>query len=141
MAEFGEPAQPESFSRFADADAGAGRSSAPLQVITGPWHWVSAAIVSAAIGVCLGAAAPMVATATDSLWAVLALTGWILAGVVTFVLVGVHTIADTQRQAAGPYLSTPAQEWLYRVAIVVGLAGVVLTAIEIAMWAAKTGVL
>lgn len=119
-------------------DSGGG---AAVRLRTGPWSWVIAATVSAVAGLLLAIGAALSGTPTDATWPALALPGWALAGIVTFVLLGAHLVADTRRQAEGPYISTWAQTVLYRVAAVVGILAVVATAIEIALWASKTGVL
>lgn len=137
---FGAPA-----GGFAAAGPGAGAPLAadpgPVRLRTGPWPWVLAATAAAVAGLALAIAAPLAAAPTDPAWPALALPGWALGGIGTFVLLGAHLVADTRRQAAGPYVSTPAQTVLYRVAAAGGLLTVAATAIEIALWVSKTGVL
>src|SRR5699024_7321292 len=63
--------------------------------------------------------------------------GWVAAGIITFILLGLHIQADTRRQAAGFYISNPTQTLLYRAALGVGVIGVLITAVEIALWFGK----
>lgn len=106
---------------------------------TGPWHWVLAAMAAAVIGLILAIVNYFIATPTDGIYPALAFGGWALAGIVTFILLGLHLLEDTRRQASGPYIGTASQTTLYRAAAGVGLLAVVATAIEIALWASKVG--
>ena len=108
-----------------------------LSATTGPWHFIVAAVITAVLGLCLGLAAWLGSTATESLWLPLAVAGWALSGVVTFILLGLHISADTRRQAASFYISNPTQTLLYRTALGLGVVGVIITAVEIALWFGK----
>ena len=107
---------------------------------SGPWPWVIAATVTAVIGLVLGIVAFFTAEPTDGAYSALAFGGWALAGIVTFILLGVHLTEDTKRQASGPYIGNAGQIALYRAAAGIGLVAVIVTAIEIALWASKLGV-
>ncbi len=107
---------------------------------SGPWPWVIAATVTAVIGLILGIVAFFTAEPTDGAYSALAFGGWALAGIVTFILLGVHLTEDTKRQASGPYIGNAGQIALYRAAAGIGLVAVIVTAIEIALWASKLGV-
>ncbi|QXA54180.1 hypothetical protein I6L56_09970 [Corynebacterium freneyi] len=99
-----------------------------------------AATVTAVIGLVLGIVAFFTAEPTDGAYSALAFGGWALAGIVTFILLGVHLTEDTKRQASGPYIGNAGQIALYRAAAGIGLVAVIVTAIEIALWASKLGV-
>lgn len=107
---------------------------------SGPWPWVIAATVTAVIGLVLGIVAFFTAEPADGAYSALAFGGWALAGIVTFILLGVHLTEDTKRQASGPYIGNAGQIALYRAAAGIGLVAVIVTAIEIALWASKLGV-
>jgi len=64
--------------------------------------------------------------------------GWVLAGIVTFILLGVHTMTDARRQAENYYIGNPAQKTVYTVATGLACVGVIITAVEIALWISKT---
>lgn len=125
-------------SGFDPVGAGAADESATTYR-SGPWPWVIAAALTAVIGLILGIAAFFTAEPTDGAYSALAFGGWALAGIVTFVLLGVHLMEDTKRQAAGPYIGNAGQIALYRAAAGIGLVAVIVTAIEIALWASKLG--
>lgn len=120
--------------------AGSSDGDAATSYGTGPWPWVIAATATAVIGLILGLVAYFTATPTDGAYSALAFGGWALAGIVTFVLLGMHLMEDTRRQAAGPYIGSTGQVALYRAAAGIGLVAVIVTAIEIALWASKLGV-
>ncbi|WP_297005328.1 hypothetical protein [uncultured Corynebacterium sp.] len=112
--------------------------TAPVTPVTGPWAFIGAATATAVIGILLGIAAPFTGSATDSLFHTLAIVGWVLAGILTFILLGLHTAKDTKRQAESFYVGTPAQKTLYRVSAGLACVGVIVTAVEIALWISKT---
>ena len=109
-----------------------------LTPVTGPWVFVGTAAATAVVGVLLGIAAPLTGSATDSLFHTLAIIGWVLAGIVTFILLGLHTAKDTRRQAENFYVGTPSQKTVYRAAAVLACVGIIITAVEIALWISKT---
>ncbi len=121
----------------ADPTLPATPASAPPTATTGPWPFVIAAAVTAVLGVVLGLVAWLGSTATEPLWLTLSGLGWVAAGIITFILLGLHIQADTRRQAAGFYISNPTQTLLYRAALGVGVIGVLITAVEIALWFGK----
>lgn len=135
---FGVPTDNGGSSGF-DATPGSSTGESSSEYGTGPWPWVIAATATAVIGLILGIVAWVALSPTDGAYTALAFGGWALAGIVTFVLLGVHLTEDTRRQAAGPYIGNSMQSALYRVAAGVGLVAVVVTAIEIALWASKLG--
>lgn len=120
-----------------DTDLPVALPPGPTTATTGPWHFVSAAAVTAVLSIVLGLAAWLGSTATEPLWLTLSGLGWFTAGIVTFILLGLHIQADTRRQAAGLYVSNPTQTLLYRAALGVGAVGVLINAVEIALWFGK----
>lgn len=106
----------------------------PTATATGPWGWVIAAAVTAIVGLLLGGYTLFATAYSDSLRPVTAGIGWFLAGILSFVLLGVHVTEDTKRQAAGPYIGTIGQVYLYRASVAIGLLGVILTAVALAQW-------
>lgn len=106
----------------------------PLATATGPWGWVIAAAVTAIVGLILGGYTLIATSYSDSLRPVVAGIGWFLAGILSFVLLGIHVTEDTKRQAAGPYIGTIGQVYLYRASVAIGLLGVILTAVALAQW-------
>ncbi|WP_018023265.1 hypothetical protein [Corynebacterium ulceribovis] len=143
---FGSPAPAQSggFGSNSSTSSGfdGGTSSEPLTFRSGPWSWVIAAMVAAVLGLILGLVAhfgPF--TATDTSYLVLAVIGWALAGIATFVLLGVYLTEDTKRQSEGPYIGIYGQIVTYRAAAGIGLVAVVVTAIEIALSVSKSGII
>lgn len=131
-------------SDFGSADAPTDFNSAPSGPLTfksGPWHWVSAATATAVIGVALGIVAYVLASSagsfTSTLFKSLAIAGWSVGGIVTFILLGLHIVEDTKRQVSGPYIANSTQVLLYRASAIVGFMAVIITAIEIALAFAK----
>lgn len=108
-----------------------------LVATSGPWIFLIAALVTAVLGTGLGGIAWLTSTATESGWLALAVSGWALAGIITFILLGLHVSADTKRQTASLYISNSTQTLLYRVALGLGVIGVLITAVEIALWFGK----
>lgn len=119
-------------------DLGSDAPAASLTPVTGPWAFIAAATAAAVLGLLLGLAAPLTGSATDDLFHYLAIAGWVLAGIVTFILLGLHTGKDTKRQAESFYIGTPAQKTLYRVSAGLACVAVIITAVEIALWISKT---
>lgn len=124
---------------------GPGTATVPVQdaptsvtPVTGPWAFVGAATATAVLGVLLGIAAPLTGSATDGIFHILAIIGWALAGIVTFILLGLHTAKDTKRRAESFYVGTQSQQTLYRVSAGLACLGVIITAVEIALWISKT---
>ncbi|MGO1948326.1 MAG: hypothetical protein ACTH1D_01755 [Mycobacteriaceae bacterium] len=131
---FGGPPAPTAAPTSAPSDV----PVADLTPVTGPWAFVGTAAATAVAGVLLGIAAPLTGSATDNLFHTLAIIGWALAGIVTFILLGIHTAKDTKRQAESFYVGTPSQKTVYRAAVVFACIGVIITAGEIALWISKT---
>ncbi|GAA1471536.1 hypothetical protein CFELI_12590 [Corynebacterium felinum] len=105
---------------------------------TGPWGFVSAATVAAFVGLICGVLAPVIGgSATDSGFRMFAIAGWVLSGIIAFVLVGVHKVVDNKRKSAACYLENSTHVALTRLALAVGAIGVVITAIEISLWVSK----
>lgn len=113
----------------------------PLKFGTGPWHWVSIATASAVIGFALGIIAFITGSTAGSFTSTsfmsMAIAGWAVGGILTFIFLGMHIVEDTKRRANGPYIENSTQVLLYRAAASVGLIAIVVTAIEIALVFAK----
>ncbi|HAT6550210.1 TPA: hypothetical protein JAK04_000826 [Corynebacterium striatum] len=92
-----------------------------------------AAILSAIVVI----AAPLVSTATQGLFFRLAITGWVLAGIVAFVLLGLYTLQNTKRQAESFYIEDTRQTLVYRLVMISGFVLVVASAVEIAFYVGK----
>ena len=122
-------------------DFGGAAGPAPLKFGTGPWHWVSIAIASAVIGLILGIVAYFTGSAAGSFTSTsfmsMAIAGWVIGGILTFIFLGMHIVEDTKRRANGPYIENSTQVLLYRAAVGVGFIAIVITAIEIALVFAK----
>lgn len=142
---FGSPAGPGGGSdSFASSGSTAATASAPVSTgggvnyTSGPWAPLIAAVVTAVVGLVI-AIIPMVSsmTATMTNYVVLAAIAWVLCGVVTFILAGRYTMKDNKLRANSVYVAKDSQKTLYWVALGIGSVGVLLTAIEIALWASK----
>lgn len=135
---FGTPTAPPSSQGWGTTpEVGPVTSAAPLRATSGPWPFIIAALITSVVGVGLGLAAWLTSTATEPRWLTLAVAGWVLAGIITFILAGLHISADTKRQAESLYISNPTQTLLYRAALGLGVIGVIITAVEIALWFGK----
>ena len=67
----------------------------------------------------------------------LGLCGWALAGIVSFVLLGIYTLKNTQRQAETFYIEDTTQTLLYRVIMGASFIVVIGAAAEIALFVGK----
>lgn len=99
---------------------------ARLTVGTPPVLWLVAAVVVALAGAGLAALVVRSGPAT--------LLPWVLAGPVGIVLLGVYSIVDTRRRASSIYAAAGWVGPFYVAAVVVILAAVVVTAVNIAQW-------
>ena len=88
--------------------------------VSGPWYYVIPAFVAA------------------TMFHNYAICGWVMAGIVGFLLIGMHMRADNRRQAENFYIENPMQYVLMRATIIIGSLAVVGTAFEIALWLSKT---
>ncbi|WKD62047.1 hypothetical protein CCICO_10240 [Corynebacterium ciconiae DSM 44920] len=110
-----------------------------LNPVSGPWPLLIIAGVTSLIGILCAVAAPVMGgTATDDGFRTLALVGWVFAGILTFVAIGFHKIADNRRKAESFYVENTAQTALLRAALALGAVSVVITAIEFALAVSKT---
>ncbi len=111
----------------------------PVTPVTGPWPFVVAAFGCAVVAFGLAIAAPTVGgTATDSMFHYLAISGWVLGGIVSFILLGLHFGANNRRQAESYYIENTTQTLLARATLFFGSVAVIATAAEIALWLSKT---
>lgn len=97
-----------------------------LSVGTPPLLWLLAAVVVAVVGAALAAFVLRSGPLT--------IAPWVLAGPAGIVLLGVYSIVDTRRRAASVYAAGAWVGPLYVVAVVVILAAVIVTALNIAFW-------
>ncbi|MBP3089258.1 hypothetical protein EML15_08880 [Corynebacterium sp. sy017] len=113
-------------------------SSVPVRFVSGPWAPVIIAAVCAFLGLCIGLGvliSPL--NATDSAYVAIASVGWLLCGVISFVVLGIYLMKDNAIRAANPYIGNGTQVLLYRLSIAAGLLGVLITGCEIALWFSK----
>lgn len=75
--------------------------------------------------------------ATSSTYATVAVVGWLLCGVVALVLLGLYTIQDNKVRASSFYVSSPAHSAVRGVTLGLAVLGVILTAVEIALFVSK----
>lgn len=112
--------------------------AAAAVAVTSPWVFVSAAALAAFLGLLCGIVAPIVGgSATDSGFRTFAIMGWVLSGIIAFVLVGVHKVVDNKRKSAAVYLENSTHGVVARVTLAAGALGVVITAVEISLWVSK----
>ena len=105
---------------------------------SGPWAPLATALAAAILGILCGLLAwlgPFSATSTA--YAALSIVGWVLCGVIALVMVGVYTIQDSKVRAASFYVANTTQLTVRGVTLGLALAGVILTAFEIALWVSK----
>lgn len=101
--------------------------SSPIST-TAPVTWLWLACAAAAAGLLL-------ALLTDQFsWH---LAGWVLAGPLALGLLALFTLKDTARRANPWYLVHAVAPWLYRVAVVAALVGVVVCALRIALYVGR----
>lgn len=105
---------------------------------TGPSGILWSATAAAVIGLVLGIVAFFSGSATDGIYHTLAIIGWAFAGIVTFIALGLYTGQDTKRRAESFYVADGSQAVRYRVTAGVAVVGVLVTAVEIALWISKT---
>lgn len=113
------------------------RPATPAAPTKGPWPLLIAAGVAAILSAIVVIAAPLVSTATQGLFFGLAITGWVLAGIVAFVLLGLYTLQNTRRQADSFYIEDTRQTLVYRLVMIGGFVLVVASAVEIAFYVGK----
>ncbi|MFR9819137.1 hypothetical protein ACWWUQ_00860 [Corynebacterium striatum] len=113
------------------------RPATPAAPTKGPWPLLIAAGVAAILSAIVVIAAPLVSTATQGLFFGLAITGWVLAGIVAFVLLGLYTLQNTRRQAESFYIEDTRQTLVYRLVMISGFVLVVASAVEIAFYVGK----
>ena len=111
--------------------------AAPTSPTKGPWPLLIAAGVSAIIALILLVIAPLIASPTQTLFFVLAIGGWLLAGIVSFILLGLYTLKNTQRQAETFYVEDTTQTLLYRIIMGGSFVLVIVAAVEIAFYVGK----
>lgn len=110
-----------------------------LQPVSGPWPLLLVAGLTSLLGIFCALAAPLLGgTATDPAFRTYALVGWVCAGILTFVAIGFHKIADNRRKAESFYVENTTQTALLRAALALGAVGVVITAFEFALAISKT---
>lgn len=110
----------------------------PMKTMHGPWAPLIVALACAIVGVLLAAFVffgPL--TATQGGYAAWAFVGWLFAGVFAFVAWGVYTNLDKKRRTEGIYIGNYSQVIMGRITIILGLVGVITTALEFALWFSK----
>lgn len=136
---FGGAAQGQPSAGFGGSTPASEPSSpGPVAFVSGPWGPVVAAAVFAVIGLILGLVALLGPfTATDDSYFLLAIAGWVGSGIFAFVLLGVYLNQDNKLRAEKPYIGNAKQVLLYRATIALAFLGVIITAVEIALWISK----
>lgn len=81
--------------------------------------------------------APLASAPTQGLYFGLAIGGWLLAGIVSFIFLGLYTLKNTQRQAETFYIENTTQTLLYRVIMGGSFVLVIVAAVEIAFYVGK----
>ena len=113
------------------------RPATPAAPTKGPWPLLIAAGVAAIFSLIAVIAAPLASTATQGLFFGLAIAGWVLAGIVAFVLLGLYTLQNTRRQAESFYIEDTRQTLVYRLVMIGGFLLVIASAVEIAFYVGK----
>lgn len=126
---WGVPSQ-NAFSAAPTTDSG-------TPVVSHPRGFIVAALGTALAGILFGIIAYATGTATETSWLIFSALGWVFAGTLTFILLGLHTAVDTRRQTESFYVSSPGQIMLYRITAGIAVLGVIMTAVELALWFGK----
>ncbi|WP_408929928.1 hypothetical protein ACKFR8_09735 [Corynebacterium axilliensis] len=134
---FGSPSSPGGFGQKAPAQDSQRKAIAPTTPTEGPWPLLIAAGVSAVIALILLIVAPLASAPTQGLYFGLAIGGWLLAGIVSFIFLGLYTLKNTQRQAETFYIENTTQTLLYRVIMGGSFVLVIVAAVEIAFYVGK----
>ena len=134
---FGSPSSPGGFGQKAPAQDSQRKAIAPTSPTEGPWPLLIAAGVSAVIALILLIVAPLASAPTQGLYFGLAIGGWLLAGIVSFIFLGLYTLKNTQRQAETFYIENTTQTLLYRVIMGGSFVLVIVAAVEIAFYVGK----
>ena len=134
---FGAPGSPDGFGDSSPVPDYRRQVATPTNPTKGPWPLLIAAGVSAVIALILLILAPLLAAPTEGLFFGLAIGGWLLAGIVSFILLGLYTLKNTQRQAETFYIEDTTQTLLYRVIMGGSFVLVIVAAVEIAFYVGK----
>lgn len=134
---FGSPSSPGGFGQKAPAQDSQRKANAPTSPTEGPWPLLIAAGVSAVIALILLIVAPLASAPTQGLYFGLAIGGWLLAGIVSFIFLGLYTLKNTQRQAETFYIENTTQTLLYRLIMGGSFVLVIVAAVEIAFYVGK----
>ncbi|WP_246817259.1 MULTISPECIES: hypothetical protein [unclassified Corynebacterium] len=134
---FGAPGSSDGFGESSPAPDYRRQVTAPTSPTKGPWPLLIAAGVSAVIALILLVIAPLIASPTQTVFFVLAIGGWLLAGIVSFILLGLYTLKNTQRQAETFYVEDTTQTLLYRIIMGGSFVLVIIAAVEIAFYVGK----
>ncbi|MYM20134.1 hypothetical protein GSY69_09180 [Brevibacterium sp. 5221] len=141
---FGQPQQPSAFAPPAGQQGqqgqqpeggnfGVQRPAADLQVSKPPTAILFGVLGAAVLGVAIAVFLGTVAVG----WGPATILGWLLAGPVAIVLLGVFASVDTRRRAEALYAVDPTARLLYGVCAVVCAAAVITTAILAAVWVGR----
>ncbi|MDO5033088.1 hypothetical protein [Corynebacterium sp.] len=110
---------------------------APTAPTKGPWPLLIGAGIAAVVALVLLIIAPLAAEPTQGTYFGFAIGGWVLAGIVSFILLGLYTLKNTQRQAETFYIEDTTQTMLYRVIMGGSFLLVIAAAVEIAFYVGK----
>ncbi|WBP93605.1 hypothetical protein O6072_21545 [Mycolicibacterium neoaurum] len=132
---FGNPSGTDTFgpNRIADAFGSAGGLGAPALTTSGPpLIWMVVALLLAVCGCAVASTGALAGAGIAT-----ALTGWLLAGPVAIGAVAVYNRVDTRRRTASIYSAPRWISNIYWVVLVACLAGITVSAWQIAMWAGR----
>lgn len=94
-----------------------------------PVIWLVCAIASALVALVIAAA--------FGASPVMAISAWLVGGPVAIALIAFFSLRDTRARTQTLYSAEPSVPWIYRLALVLSLASVVLSALRIADWAGR----
>ncbi|MDO5752287.1 hypothetical protein [Arthrobacter sp.] len=106
-----------------------GSAGEPLRPTGAPVIWLLGSMAAAVIALVLALGFGGVPALT--------VAAWVLAGPVAIALVAVYSFRDTKARTAALYSSSGSATWLYRVAIMLSLVAVVVSALRIADWVGR----
>lgn len=113
-------------------------SAGSFRAASAPVHCLIPSLVLGLIGVVLNAVITFgSATATDSIFAILAGLGWALAGIAGVTLLAWYFNTDNKRRGSGFYTEIGWKKAVYYATMAVLVIAVVWSAVDIALWVGK----
>ncbi|BAU97081.1 hypothetical protein N24_2819 [Corynebacterium suranareeae] len=115
-----------------------GRRRAGGRLQSAPTEWILPGLVLGLISLGLNAwitfGAPV---ATDNLFFIVAVTAWVLAGILSVLSIGKYISTVNERKSTGFYTEVPWKKTLFTVTAILLIAAVVWSALDIALWVGK----